>query len=118
MVENIKVCGGELNNSQNGLKKRILIGLESHNSVKSPFRRSAGPGLPVIVWLATGEFLSEIEIECRGKVDLIQTTHRAVVTGAEIKTPASDIGRAKLQLIRRFKIIAKCSGRQLIWQCS
>jgi len=69
VVENIKCCGGVLNNSQNGLKKRILIGLDSNNSVMSPFRRSAGPGLPVIVWFATGEFLGEIEIDCRGKVD-------------------------------------------------
>lgn len=108
VIANIKACGGLLNNSQNGLKKRILIAFETNNSVISPFRRSAGPGLAIIVWLATGEFLGEIEIDCRGKVDLIQTTHRAVVMGAEIKTSASDIGRAKLQLIRRFKIIATC----------
>ena len=79
----------------------------------SPFRRS---GLSIIVWYATstsstresGEFLGEIELDCRGKVDLLLTTHRAVVIGAEIKISSADIPRAKKQLIRRFLIIATC----------
>ena len=53
VVENIKASGGVLNNSQNGMKKRILNALEFHNSIMSPFRRSAGPGLSIIVWCAT-----------------------------------------------------------------
>jgi hypothetical protein len=114
VVENIKASGGVLNSSQNSMKKRILNALESDNSIMSPFRRSAGPGLSVIVWCATkttgesGEFLGEVEVDCRGKVDLLLTTRRAVVMGAEIKTSATDIPRAKKQLIRRFKIIATC----------
>ena len=107
-VTNIKACGGVLNNSQNELKKRILYALESTDSVMSPFRRSAGPGFPIVAWVATSEFLGELEVDCRGKVDLLLTTHRAVVVGAEIKTSASDIPKAKVQLIRRFKIIATC----------
>lgn len=114
VVENIKRCGGVLNNSQNDIKKRILYALESTDETMSPFRRSAGPGLSIIVWKATrmphspGEFLREIEVDCRGKVDLLLTTRRAIVMGAEIKTSAADIPRAKKQLIRRFKIIATC----------
>jgi hypothetical protein len=113
-TENIKSSGGVLNNSQNAIKKRILYAVESNDVVMSPFRRSAGPGLCIIVWKATcvtgdpGEFLGEIQVDCRGKVDLLLTTHQAVVMGAEIKTSAADIPRAKRQLIRRFKIIAAC----------
>jgi hypothetical protein len=114
VMENIKVSEGVLNNSQNAIKKRILYALDPNDDVMSPFRRSIGPGLCIIVWKATcvsdgpGEFLGEIEVDCRGKVDLLLTTHRAVVMGAEIKTSAADIPRAKKQLIRRFKIIATC----------
>jgi hypothetical protein len=114
VLENIQSSGGVLNNSQNAIKKRILYGLESTEVDMSPFRRSVGPGLCIVVWKATcvpdgpGEFLAEIEVDCRGKVDLLLTTHRAVVMGAEIKTSAADIPRAKKQLIRRFKIISTC----------
>lgn len=117
MVDNIKLCDGVLNNSQNALKKQILFAMEEDgtDSTMSPFRRSNGPGLSIVIWVATsehgiefGEFLSEVEVDCRGKVDLLLSSHRAVVMGAEIKTSASAIGDAKKQLIRRFKIIAKC----------
>jgi len=57
------------------------------------------------VWAATGEFLNELEIDCRGKIDIIKENKVAVVMGAEIKTSASAIGDAKKQLLRRFKII-------------
>ena len=75
-------------------------------NVMSIFRRSTGPGLSVVVWCACGEFLGEVEFNCRGKVDLLLTTKRAVVMGAEIKTSASAIRDAKKQLISKFKIIA------------
>lgn len=104
--DNIKSCGGVLNNSQKVLKDRILF-VEREDHVMDPFRRSKGPGLCIIVWLATEEFFLEVEVDCRGKVDLIETTKRAVVTGAEIKTSSTDIPKAKRQLVRRFKIIAK-----------
>lgn len=55
-----------------------------------------------------GEFLCELEVDCRGQVDLLRTTHQAVVMGAEITTSAEDIPRAKKQLIRRFKVVAMC----------
>lgn len=116
IVDNIKACGVVLSNSQNALKKRILFAIENAaDSIMSPFRRSNGPGLSIVVWFATseydvldGEFLSEIEVDCRGKVDLLLSTNRAVVMGAEIKTSASAIRGAKRQLIRRFKIMTKC----------
>lgn len=112
VMENIKSSGGVLNNSQNAIKKRILYALEPNDVIMSPFRRSVGPGLCIVVWKATcvsdgpGEFLGEIEVDCRGTVDLLLTTRQAVVMGAEIKTSAADIPRAKKQLIKRFKIIA------------
>eukprot|EP01031_Cornospumella_fuschlensis_P025840 gene25840-31207_t len=80
----------------------------------SPFRRSDGPGLSILVWCATsgadscGEFLDELPVDCFGEVDLLLTTHRAVVMEAEIRTSAEDIPTAKKQLIRRFKIVAMC----------
>lgn len=107
-IDNIKCCGGVLNNSQNAMKNRILFALEPVDTIMSPFRRSAGPGLSIIIWCACQEFLGELEVDCRGKVDLLLTTHRAVVMGAEIKTSSADIPRAKKQIIRRFKIISKC----------
>jgi len=106
--DNLKACGGVLNNSQRDLVKRIKKAMEPPDNVMSIFRRSSGPGLSVVVWCACGEFLGEVELDCRGKVDLLLTTKRAVVMGAEIKTSASAIPDAKKQLIRRFKIIAKC----------
>ena len=108
VAENIKACGGVLNNSQRGFAKRIKKATEPEDNVMSIFRRSTGPGLSVVVWCACGEFLGEVELDCRGKVDLLLTTKRAVVMGAEIKTSASGIPYSKKQLIRRFKIIAQC----------
>lgn len=108
VVENLKACGGVLNNSQRDLVKRIMKAMEPVDNVMSVYRRSTGPGLSVVVWCACGEFLGEVELDCRGKVDLLLTTKRAVVMGAEIKTSSSAISDAKKQLIRRFKIIAMC----------
>jgi hypothetical protein len=114
-IDNIKASGQVLNTGENDMKKRILNALETNDAVMSPLRRSSGPGLSIVIWRATckpdltgGEFLSELELDCRGKIDLLLTTRRAVVMGAEIKTSASDIPRAKKQLIRRFKVIATC----------
>ena len=108
VAENLKACGGVLNNSQRDMVKRIMRTTEPADNVMSVYRRSTGPGLSVVVWCACGEFLGEVELDCRGKVDLLLTTKRAVVMGAEIKTSASSIPDAKKQLIRIFKIIAKC----------
>lgn len=108
VADNLKACGGLLNNSQRDMVKRIKKTTEPADNVMSVFRRSTGPGLSVVVWCACGEFLGEVELDCRGKVDLLLTTKRAVVMGAEIKTSASAIPDAKKQLIRRFKIISLC----------
>eukprot|EP01031_Cornospumella_fuschlensis_P024684 gene24684-29827_t len=114
VIGNVKSSSVVLSNSQNAMRNRILYALEVRDTIMSPFRRSAGPGLSIVVWCATsgadscGEFLEELQVDCFGEVDLLLTTHRAVVMGAEIKTSAEDIPTAKKQLIRRFKIIATC----------
>jgi hypothetical protein len=43
------------------------------------------------MWSATNEqmFVDELECDCRGKVDLLQPTRRAVVMGAEVKRSSS-----------------------------
>ena len=109
MTNNIKTCNNMLNSSQREMTKRILNTLEpSSNSSISVFRRSAGPGLSVVIWCACGEFLEELELDCRGKVKFLLTNKRVDVMGAEIMTSNSVIGDVKNRLTRRFKIIAKC----------
>jgi len=105
-IDNIKSSDDLLlDNFQKELKKRIL-----YDTLMSPFRRSLGPGLAIIVWIAIGEFHFEIEVNCRGEVEIIHSTNRnrAIVMGTEIKASTSDISNAKFKLMRRFKIIAKC----------
>jgi len=115
VIENIRLCGSALNKSQRAMRKRIMFVVESTDPASTPFKRTMGPGLAIVVWASTsaqdsaaGDFMSELELDCRGKVDLIFATRKAVVLGGEIKTSASDIPKAKKQLIRRFKVIATC----------
>lgn len=90
-IGNLKSCGGVLNNSQRDMVNHIKNAMEPADNIISEFRRYNRPGLSVVVWIACDELLGEVEFDCRGKVDLLLTTKRAVVMGAEVKTSASAI---------------------------
>jgi hypothetical protein len=108
IADNIEACRGVLNDSQRRIMFKIMRALKPEDNDMDVFRLSSGPGFSVLVWSTCGEFLSEVELDCRGKIDFLPETKKAVVMGAEIKTSAKAIPDAKKQLLRRFKIIAKC----------
>lgn len=94
------------------LVKKVLFVNPKKSHAISPFMRSDGPGLGVCVWSACGEFVDELELDCRGKVDLLSLGQKnveygkAVVMGAEVKRSSTAFSEAKKQLLRRFKLIA------------
>lgn len=93
------------------LLTKVLFANPKKKHEMDPFLRSDGPGLSVIMWLATKKFVDELECDCRGKIDLLLPTLRAVVMGAEVKRSSGAIGEAKRQLIIRFKLISFILGR-------
>jgi len=88
------------------LVKKVLFANPTKDHEMDPLLRSDGPGLGVVMWLAAEKFVDELECDCRGKVDVLEPTRRAVVMGAEVKTSSSAIPDAKLQLVTRFKVIS------------
>ena len=83
-----------LNKPQRELTSRVLKVIDNTSTI-DPFYLSTGPSISVIVWKCTGEFLNELELDCKGRIDILKQTKQAVVMGAEIKTSESAIGAAK-----------------------
>ncbi len=69
----------------------LFASTKKNHTDMHPLLRSDGPGLSIVVWHATDseKFTDELECDCRGKVDLLQPTKRAVVMGAEVKRSSS-----------------------------
>lgn len=88
------------------LVSKLLCASPQKSHEIDPLLRTNGPGLSVVVWLATGKFVNELECDCRGRVDLLQMpSNGAVVLGAAVKRSSSAFGEAKRQLTFRFKVI-------------
>eukprot|EP01031_Cornospumella_fuschlensis_P027054 gene27054-32689_t len=52
-----------------------------------------GPGLSTAVWMACGEFLGEMEMDCRGNVEVFHSV--TMIEGVELTMSPSEFGDAK-----------------------
>eukprot|EP01031_Cornospumella_fuschlensis_P028258 gene28258-34124_t len=102
----------ELSHSQRAMLKRIECAAdnasrgEDADLTRIDLILPYGPGLSTVVWMACGEFLGEMAMDCRGNVEILDNV--VMIEGAELTMSPSEFGDAKKQLLRRFRVVTKC----------